>query len=62
MLRNGALLGFGFGFIPLALLATYLHNSYLLWTALTAYMTVLMLFLVYKLVKTPLPEPTAIAS
>ncbi|NEQ50846.1 MAG: MATE family efflux transporter [Leptolyngbya sp. SIO3F4] len=62
VLRNGALLGFGLGFTPLALLAVYLHNSYLLWTALTAYMTVLMLFLVYKLVKMPLPEPTAISS
>lgn len=62
VLRNGALLGFGLGFTPLVLLAMYLHNSYLLWTALTAYMTVLMLFLVYKLVKMPLPEPTAISS
>ncbi|MEO1180856.1 MAG: guanitoxin biosynthesis MATE family efflux transporter GntT [Cyanobacteria bacterium J06636_28] len=62
VLRNGALLGFGLGFAPLALLAVYLHNSYLLWTALTAYMTVLMLFLVYKLVKMPLAEPTAISS
>ncbi|MEM9805017.1 MAG: MATE family efflux transporter, partial [Cyanobacteria bacterium P01_D01_bin.56] len=62
VLRNGALLGFGLGFTPLALLATYLQNSYLLWTALTAYMTVLMLFLVYKLVKAPLPESTVISS
>ncbi|MGD1855239.1 MAG: guanitoxin biosynthesis MATE family efflux transporter GntT [Leptolyngbyaceae cyanobacterium] len=62
VLRNGALLGFGVGFTPLALLAISLQNSYLLWTALTAYMTVLMLYLVYKLVKMPLPEPTAISS
>ena len=62
VLRNGALLGFGLGFAPLAMLAVYLQNSYLLWTALTAYMAVLMLFLVYKLVKTPLAEPTAISS
>ncbi len=62
VLRNGAILGFSLGFAPLALLAVYLQNSYLLWTALTAYMTVLMLFLVYKLVKTPLPEPAAISS
>lgn len=62
VLRDGALLGFGVGFIPLASLAVYLHNSYLLWTALTAYMTVLMLFLVYKLVKMPLAEPTTISS
>ena len=62
VLRNGALLGFGAGFTPLAILAVYLQNSYLLWTALTAYMTVLMLFLVYKLVKMPLAEPTAISS
>ncbi|MEM8614460.1 MAG: MATE family efflux transporter, partial [Cyanobacteria bacterium P01_H01_bin.105] len=62
VLRNGALLGFGIGFAPLALLAMHLHNSYLLWTALTAYMTVLMLFLVYKLVTMPLGEPTAISS
>ncbi|MBT9311719.1 guanitoxin biosynthesis MATE family efflux transporter GntT [Leptothoe kymatousa] len=62
VLRNGAILGFGLGFIPLALLATYWQSSYLLWTALTAYMTVLMLFLVYKLVNTPLPEPTTMSS
>ncbi|MEM9486032.1 MAG: guanitoxin biosynthesis MATE family efflux transporter GntT, partial [Cyanobacteria bacterium P01_F01_bin.116] len=62
VLRNGALLGFCGGFAPLALLAVYLQNSYLLWTALTGYMTVLMLFLVYKLVKMPLPEPTAMSS
>ncbi|MEM7797134.1 MAG: guanitoxin biosynthesis MATE family efflux transporter GntT [Cyanobacteria bacterium P01_C01_bin.118] len=62
VLRNGALLGFCGGFTPLALLAVYLQNSYLLWTALTGYMTVLMLFLVYKLVKMPLPEPTAMSS
>ncbi|MDV3352723.1 guanitoxin biosynthesis MATE family efflux transporter GntT [Leptothoe sp. LEGE 181152] len=62
VLRDGALLGFGIGFIPLASLAVYWHNSYLLWTALTAYMTVLMLFLVYKLVKMPLAEPTTISS
>ena len=62
VLRNGALLGFGCGFAPLALMAVYLQNSYLLWTALTGYMTVLMLFLVYKLVKMPLPEPTAMSS
>ncbi|MEM7065469.1 MAG: guanitoxin biosynthesis MATE family efflux transporter GntT [Cyanobacteria bacterium P01_B01_bin.77] len=62
VLRDGALLGFGLGFTPLTLLAMYLHNSYLLWTALTAYMTILMLFLVYKLVKTPLATPTAISS
>ncbi len=53
VVRNGALIGFGVGFTPLALLAAYLHNSYLLWTALTAYMTVLMLFLTYKLVTMP---------
>ncbi|MBE9066609.1 MATE family efflux transporter [Leptolyngbya cf. ectocarpi LEGE 11479] len=62
VLRNGALLGFGLGFTPFTLLAMHLHSSYLLWTALTAYMTVLMLFLVYKLVKTPLAAPTAISS
>lgn len=62
VLRNGALLGFGAGFMPSAVLAIHFHNSYLLWTALTAYMAVLMLFLVYKLVKMPLAEPTAISS
>ena len=62
VLRNGALLGFIAGFAPLAVMAVYLQNSYLLWTALTAYMTVLMLFLVYKLVKMPLTESTAISS
>ena len=62
VLRNGALLGFGVGFMPFAALAMYFHNSYLLWTALTAYMAVLMLFLVYKLVQMPLAEPTAMSS
>ena len=62
VLRNGALLGFGCGFTPLAILAVYLQNSYLLWTALTAYMAILMLFLLYKLITTPLVEPTAMSS
>ncbi|MBT9311720.1 guanitoxin biosynthesis MATE family efflux transporter GntT [Leptothoe kymatousa] len=53
VVRNGALLGFGFGFTPLALVAVYLQNSYLLWSALTGYMAVLMLFLIYKLVTLP---------
>ncbi|MEO0351818.1 MAG: guanitoxin biosynthesis MATE family efflux transporter GntT [Cyanobacteria bacterium P01_A01_bin.15] len=62
VLRNGALLGFSCGFTPLAILAVYLQNSYLLWTALTAYMAILMLFLLYKLITTPLAEPTAMSS
>lgn len=50
-LRNGALLGFIGGFLPLALWATYQQSEVWLWRALTAYMTLLLGFLSYRLVK-----------
>ncbi|MEO0870006.1 MAG: MATE family efflux transporter, partial [Cyanobacteria bacterium J06642_11] len=61
VVRNGALLGFGLGFTPLALVAVYLQNSYLLWSALTGYMAVLMLFLIYKLVTLPQAQTTTLS-
>ncbi|MGI8935933.1 guanitoxin biosynthesis MATE family efflux transporter GntT [Leptolyngbya sp. BC1307] len=51
-LRNGAILGFAVGFMPLTLLAMTRQSEYLLWSALTAYMGVLLAFLTYRLVKT----------
>lgn len=51
-LRNGAVLGFAVGFMPLALLAMSQQSESLLWSALTAYMGVLLAFLTYRLVKT----------
>lgn len=50
-LRNGALLGFGIGFIPLVLLARYLQSDGLLWASLTAYMGVVLLFLTYQFIQ-----------
>lgn len=66
-LRNGALLGFTVGFVPLVLGAVSLRNGYfqgsgyanvtaqqsqyLLWSALVGYMGVLLLFLIYRLFK-----------
>ena len=61
VLRNGALWGFGLGFTPLVLLAAYLHNNYVLWSALTGYMAVLMLYLTYRLVTRP-AEAAAVSS
>ena len=51
-LRNGALLGFSLGFMPLMLLAVYQQREYLLWSALTGYMGVLLTFLTYRLIRT----------
>lgn len=51
-LRNGAILGFVVGFLPLTLLAANRQSEYLLWSALTAYMAVLLVFLTYRLLKT----------
>ncbi|MEM6254713.1 MAG: guanitoxin biosynthesis MATE family efflux transporter GntT [Cyanobacteria bacterium P01_D01_bin.156] len=61
VVRNSALLGFGVGFIPLALLSVYLQNSYLLWSALTSYMAVIIAFLTYKLVTMPQAETSTLA-
>ena len=51
-LRNGAVLGFTIGFVPLTVLAVHQQSEYLLWSALTGYMGVLLTFLSYKLIKT----------
>ncbi|MGC1306494.1 MAG: guanitoxin biosynthesis MATE family efflux transporter GntT [Phormidesmis sp.] len=51
-LRNGAVLGFTVGFMPLTLLAMHQQSETLLWIALIAYMAVLLTFLTYRLVKT----------
>jgi len=51
-LRNGAMLGFVVGFVPLAVLGFVQRSEIALWAALTAYMSVLLVFLLYRLVKT----------
>ncbi|MEO0805674.1 MAG: guanitoxin biosynthesis MATE family efflux transporter GntT [Cyanobacteria bacterium J06643_4] len=51
-LRNGALIGFLLGFAPLTTLAMYKQSEFLLWSALTGYMAVLLAFLTMKLVLT----------
>ncbi|MEM8502496.1 MAG: guanitoxin biosynthesis MATE family efflux transporter GntT [Cyanobacteria bacterium P01_D01_bin.1] len=51
-LRKGALLAFSVGFGPLILLGIYLRAETLLWSALSAYMGVLLTFLTYQLLKT----------
>lgn len=50
-LRNGVLLAFGLGFLPLALSAWYWQNNHLLWMALTSYMTTLIAILWIQLPK-----------
>ena len=50
-LRNGAVLGFTIGFTPLTLLAVHQQSEYLLWSALTGYMGILLTFLTYRLIK-----------
>ncbi|MDJ0620137.1 MAG: guanitoxin biosynthesis MATE family efflux transporter GntT [Calothrix sp. MO_192.B10] len=51
-LRNGSVLAFTVGFVPLILLAMYQQSEYVLWSALTAYMGVLLAFLAYRQIKT----------
>lgn len=51
-LRNGALLGFFAGFLPLIGLAVYQRSEVWLWCALTGYMAVLLSYLTYRLVVT----------
>jgi len=51
-LRNGAMLGFVVGFLPLAVLGFVQRSEVALWAALTAYMSVLLAFLIYRLVTT----------
>ncbi|NEP62742.1 MAG: MATE family efflux transporter [Symploca sp. SIO2G7] len=51
-IRNGSVLGFTVGFVPMVLLAMYQRNEYLLWSALTSYMGVYFAFLIYQLIRT----------
>jgi MATE family multidrug resistance protein len=37
-IRNAVLIAFGIGFLPLAVVAWYLHNNHLLWMTLVSYM------------------------
>ena len=41
LLRNMVLLAFGLGFLPLAVVSTYLHSNHLLWLSLVGYMATL---------------------
>lgn len=41
ILRNMVLIAFGLGFLPLAVVATYLHSNHLLWLSLLGYMATL---------------------
>ena len=50
-LRNGALMGFMVGFVPLVVLAVAQQSETVLWAALTGYMGVLLGFLGIKLVR-----------
>ncbi len=50
-LRNGALLGFIFGFLPLTYFANYYQSENLLWAALTGYMATVVLYLFSKLLR-----------
>lgn len=50
-LRNGVLMAFILGFLPLVIAAYYWQNNHLLWAALTAYMATLMIALWLQLPK-----------
>ncbi|MEO1591741.1 MAG: hypothetical protein AAFU71_10665, partial [Cyanobacteria bacterium J06632_22] len=50
-LRNGALMGFMVGFVPLVILAVAQQSETVLWAALTGYMGILLGFLGVKLVR-----------
>jgi len=50
--RNGAVIGFAVGFLPMILLVMIKQSEYLLWGALTSYMAVYLAFLIYRLVRT----------
>ncbi len=50
-LRNGSLLGFAAGFVPLVLIAMYQQSEYLLWSALIAYMGLVAAFLGHRLMR-----------
>jgi multidrug resistance protein, MATE family len=45
ILRNAVLIAFGFGFIPLATTASFLHNNQILWMGLVAYMGIIIVAL-----------------
>ncbi|ACB52035.1 DNA-damage-inducible/multi antimicrobial extrusion protein [Crocosphaera subtropica ATCC 51142] len=50
-LRNGVLIAFFIGFLPLAIMSYFSLNNHLLWSALTAYMGTLMITLFLQLPK-----------
>lgn len=52
ILRNGVLMAFIFGFLPLAIAGYYWQNNHLLWASLTCYMATLMISLWIQLPKT----------
>ena len=51
-LRNGSVLGFTIGFLPLVLLAIHQQSESILWSALTSYMGVYLAFLTARLIRT----------
>lgn len=51
-LRNAVLTAFGFGFIPVAVAAWYVHSNHLLWLSLVMYVAVTALVLGWQLPKT----------
>lgn len=51
-LRNGALIGFICGFLPLTYFANYYQSENLLWAALTGYMATVCIYLATKLLRT----------
>lgn len=56
IIRNGALLAFGIGFLPVAIAGYYLHSNHLLWGALCGYMVTLIGVLSVQLTQR-LPDP-----
>ncbi|MGB5770245.1 MAG: guanitoxin biosynthesis MATE family efflux transporter GntT [Crocosphaera sp.] len=50
-LRNGVLMAFFLGFLPLTIMAYYWQNNHLLWASLTSYMGTLMFSLFFQLPK-----------
>ena len=54
-LRNASLLGFVFGFTPLACFASFYRSEMILWAALTTYMGAISLYLTYRLLSTHPP-------
>ncbi|MCV3215939.1 MATE family efflux transporter [Plectonema radiosum NIES-515] len=52
ILRNVALIAFGVGFAPVALIATYFHNNHMLWLALSCFMVIRAVALLVHLPRT----------